>query len=236
MSRKVLFITGAIMVASLFTMAQEERMPYGPNSFYKNNDQIDLTKKQRKASTSEVLFEENFDSYETNFDENKWDVFRSADIDGTDLAEANSPKWFLCKPTNFAGNGATYINSGTRSAAIAYTAPNFTWLTTKEAVTITSNEVALGFCLYFYNNTTQGISTNFHVLVQEDGANNWSLLNSWNQESTNNLFEKRVIVSLSNYFEKSIRIAFVYENQDDNGYQPFLLVSYYNNNNNKKIF
>ncbi|HRX66841.1 MAG TPA: T9SS type A sorting domain-containing protein [Tenuifilaceae bacterium] len=217
MNRKVLLIAGAMLISSFISMAQKERMPYGTNSHYKISGK--LNNNLQKVTAAEVLFEDNFDSYEASFDENKWEVKRSTDITGTDLTDATSPEWFLCKPTNFAGNGATYINSGSRSAAIAYTAPNFTWLTTKEAISVSNDEAALGFWLYFYNNPSQSILTNFHVLVQEDGTETWNILRTWDSESTNNLYEKRVILSLSDYNEKSIRIAFVYENQNDGGYQ-----------------
>lgn len=191
-------------------------MPYGQSSFY-NVDVLTKAVNNSDTGKSEVFFQENFDGYDSDFSTDKWLVKRSSNIDGTDIGDASNPKWFLCKPTNFSGNGATYINSGTRSAAIAYTAQNFTWLITKQSIDINSDDTELSFWIYFYNNASQNIFTYFHVLVN-DGST-WNLLRSWDNQSPNNLYQQRVSIGLESFVGKSIQVAFVYENKNNEGYQ-----------------
>jgi len=215
--RKIL-LSLIILSAATFALGQSERMPFGEKSNYTLNKKI--TRPARMfGSNKSVIYSENFDSYTDAFAE-KWIVNRSTDLTGDNLVDATSPMWFLCKPTNFNGNGSNYIYSGDRSAAISYTAQNNTWLFGKDTISIPSETgYTLNFWLWYYNNTYYQYITYFHVMVFDVDAQAWDLVKSWDETSGSNQFLNRVALSLDEYSGKRIRLAFVYENRDGQGSQ-----------------
>lgn len=142
-----------------------------------------------------------------------WEVLHSTNIDGTGLSAPAGATWVHCSSATFATdpNPNQYMHSGTYSAAIGYTAPDFNWLISP---TVTIDE---GYNLYFwiwYANDDQ-YYTKFHVKVLSDGI--WSNMLSYDSNSLTNTYSSEVMVDLSAYVGRSVRIAFVYEYTD--GYQ-----------------
>ncbi len=217
MMRKIL-LSLILISASVYMMAQPERMPFGDKSSYYLNGK-NLSSNTTLAYNKSIIYSENFDSYVDNF-ASKWVIKRGVDLTGQSLTDATSPMWFLCKPTNFNGNGSTYIHSGTRSAAISYTAQNFTWLISSDTITIPAETgYNLNFWLWYYNNTYYQYITYFHVMVYDVDTQVWDLAKSWDETSGSNQYLNKVVLSLDEYSGKRIRLAFVYENRSGTGSQ-----------------
>ncbi len=120
--------------------------------------------------------------------------------------------WFLCTAASFSGDGATYINSGSQSAALGYTAPDFNWLISPE-IQLPATEKALNFMLWYFQDNDY--STNFYVNIFN--GTTWTPALTYTTGQPTNEFAEVVTVDLSSYANSTIKIAFVYEYTD--GYQ-----------------
>lgn len=196
-------------------LAQEEKMPFGTESSYSVNLNTKTQRNVKFTNKSELPFYESFEAYSDEISSAKWQIKRSTTFENADLLAATSPRWFLCKPSSFYNNGSTYIQSGIRAAAISYTAQNFTWLISNDTLNIESEDISLDFWLYFYNNSSQGISTNFRVAAKIVDTETWQTLEEWNSESPNNMYQQKISLSLAEFNGQQIEFAFVYENYNN---------------------
>ncbi len=104
--------------------------------------------------------------------------------------------------------GEQYVHSGQKAAYIGYTAPAYNWLITPE-VEIKGNAI-LNFWLFYKN--SQSNTTNFRVMILADGMWNEALF--YTAGTPNNEYNHIVSIDLSEYNNKNIKIAFVYESTD----------------------
>jgi|GEM_PF-529992 len=142
-----------------------------------------------------------------------WEVKYSSTLDGT-LSVPTLGTWFQCNENSFAnGPNPQYIHSGTYSAGIGFSAPEFNWLITPEFdATLAS---VLSFWVWYYSDAAQSYITKFHVMVK-DGST-WASLMDYGISSPNNEYNTLVELSLAAYAGKTVQVAFVYEYND--GYQ-----------------
>lgn len=220
MIKKILL---SFVVFSIVQMAQGqiERMPFEDGFTYTitKNTPTSISQRNLKDAAGILLYDD-FENYAEGFDPQKWSVKRSSDINGTDMAEATSPAWFVCNPASFYGNGFNYINSGEYSAAISYLAEDFTWLISNDTLDVVTADLMLHFWLNYYN--TSAHPTLFHVLAQDVEEGVWLNLQSWGEDSPSNQYQQRVSIPLDTLFNAGVEkfvIAFVYENVDNSGFQ-----------------
>ena len=220
MNKTLLASILALIMASSVTFAQTERMPFGHQSSYQLNAKAKSS--PIKATAKELVFSADFEEYSTAFDPQVWDVMRSTDTTAVDLASASGSQWFVCTPSNFSGNGYSYIHSGERSAAISYTASNATWLITKDLIAISSQEQSLNFWLYYLHNEAQKITTKFYVMLKEENETDWQSIGKWETDDDTNLFGQIISIEFpKDLVGKNIQIAFVYVNEanENSGFQ-----------------
>lgn len=219
-------MTRILLLLSLFSLlfngkvqSQVKFTPFGEETaaFISNNKTRSIAN-QLVNKTNTVYFED-FETHDNELDSDKWEILRSTDISGADLAPADNPKWFLCTPSSFFGQGSTYIHSGIKSAAISSQAPNLTWLASMDTVSLPAETMNLYFWLYFQNVPSQDLFTYFHVMVYDVLAETWEVLESWDDSNESNLYQDLVTIDMTGYEEKDVRIAFVYENIDNTGVQ-----------------
>ncbi|MDX9846930.1 MAG: T9SS type A sorting domain-containing protein [Tenuifilaceae bacterium] len=217
---KKLLITACILLWGVYhVVGQVERMPFGEQISYRLSNSFKSPSGEIAASKG-LIFYDDFEDYDTALDPENWDIKRSTDTTAFDLGSAPAPTWFHCKPSNFSGNGGTYIKSGERSAAISFQAKDATWLITKKPISIEEDDLKLKFWLYYLNNPAQAINTNFYVMLSEAGVDNWESIGKWEEDSPSNQFSEIVSLPIPNKFTgKEIQIAFIYVNNDDSGFQ-----------------
>jgi len=197
--------------------AQVERMPFGDKMSYTVNRSTPSESKGPSTPGS-ALFSDDFegDSYQLT---DNWEILRSSTLDFQQTTTAANPAWFRCIPQSFNGNGSTYIKHGEASGAISFTAPDFTWLITRNTIAIPSEpEVYLKFWLWYYSNYDQSYITHFYVLAYDvDGQTLDTLLYYGKDQATSvpNQFKSLINLSLSNVAGKNVRLAFVYENRNN---------------------
>lgn len=219
MNRKLLVIPLVVLFSAYNAIGQVERMHFGNSSSYQLS-KTSRTTIATRDNTKEMIFSEDFEAFEITLDQTIWEVKQSTDTTGFDMANTTGLAWFLCKPSSFSGNGFTYIQSGTRAAAISYQALDATWLITKEPISIASSGLSLNFWLYYLNKPSQGIKTNFYVMASEAGTDIWESIGKWEEDSPSNQFESIVSIPIPDQFvDKEIVIAFVYVNKDNSGIQ-----------------
>lgn len=217
MKRTLLLNLILLLLIANVSFAQTERMPFGAESSYKLTKHIELN--TPKSTAKDIIFSEDFEDDTDGFNTDRWQIMRSTDTTATDLAPASAPMWFVCTPSNFNGNGSNYIYSGQKSAAIAYTASQATWLITKEPFAIAQN-YTLNFWLYFLHNEAQEINTQFYVMALIEGETTWKSIGKWEKDEHTNQFANIVSIEFPNdYVDKNIQIAFVYVNNENSGFQ-----------------
>jgi PKD repeat protein len=173
-----------------------------------------------QADIEGAIFEEGFESIES-WPPEGWKIQSNDNLEGenlTDVAE-DASTWGLCDSTTFTDqNGnpdSQYIHNGIYSAAIGYTAGSegdpFNWLITPE-IQLRKNE-QLTFWLWYASDNNY--YTDFDVMIYADGE--WTSLLHLTQGSGTNLFDEPIELSLSDYDNKTVKIAFVYQYTD--GYQ-----------------
>jgi hypothetical protein len=146
-----------------------------------------------------------------------WEIKRNtlADggLNGNNLVNALSPFWFRGSIDHLFGDDwVEYVRTDSASLGISYFALDFTWAITPEIVLPDEALIELSFWKWFYNLDT--IITHFHLNIFSDTA--WTTLQSWIGEPSNR-YDSIVLVNLSAYSGKSIRLGFVYEYTD--GYE-----------------
>ena len=138
-----------------------------------------------------------------------WLIKHSTTIDGALSDPTAGAKWFHCDENSFSGGThPEYIHSGTYSAAIGYSAPEFNWLITPEFDAATDTK--LQFWIWYYSSASD--KTKFHVMVYDAGT--WSSLLDYGDGTANNEYSSIVEIDLSAYAGKTIKLAFVYEFND----------------------
>lgn len=215
--KKYVALAGSILIYASSVYAQLERMPFGDKMSYTVNR---ATPRETKGDSTpgSVLFNDDFegDSYQLT---DKWEVLRSSTLDFQQTIPAVNPSWFRCIPQSFNGNGSTYIKHGEASGAISFNAPDFTWLITRDTITIPSDpEAFLKFWLWYYSNFDQGYITHFYVLAYDvDGQTLDTLLYYGKEQATSepNQYKSLINLSLSELAGKNVRLAFVYENRNN---------------------
>lgn len=216
--KKLLLVNLVVLCCSLALLAQPERMPFGESMQYSTGKRLANQKSSGTKEINEIYFSDNFEgsSYALS---TKWEILRSNTLDYSSAITAANPTWFHCTPESFNGNGATYIKFGEGSAAISYTSPDFTWLVCKDNLPIPSNgEAYLKFWLWYSSNFAQGYSTHFYVLSYNTDDHAIDTLNYWGEyDSTSipNQYAHRITVPLSRLAGKNVRLAFVYENRNN---------------------
>ncbi len=141
-----------------------------------------------------------------------WSNMTGTLADGTDMADGGS--WFAVDSTSFTNQGADYIYSGLGSVGIGYSAPDFQWLVSPSIVIPATPAYDLKFWLHTESSVADSWISLFYVKVYADGV--------WTEEfahtdGTNNLFETQVVVDLTAYANKTVKLGFVFEYND--GYE-----------------
>ncbi len=124
-----------------------------------------------------------------------WTVTHSLTLDG----EQSTPT-----ATTWQKN-TTYVHSGTTSAGLPYSAPEFNWLITPE-IEVTGGD-ALSFWMRYHNSAT--FTTTFRVMIFSDGV--WTQELFYGEGQADNEFYAPINIGLSKYAGKTIKIAFVGE-------------------------
>jgi hypothetical protein len=220
MIKNLLLLPLALLIINNTAVGQAEKMLFGKETSYQLSRDYSISKTYNSDNSKQLLFYDGFEEYGDILNPEIWEIKRSTDTTAFDLANASTPMWFLCKPSNFNGNGSNYIQTGTRSAAISYLAPNATWLVTKESTSIDSEGLTLNFWLYYVNNPDNGINTSFYVMISEAELNEWKSIGKWDEDSPSNQFNEIVSLEIPDEFSgKDIQVAFVYVNNDNEGFQ-----------------
>ncbi|MBI9054891.1 MAG: choice-of-anchor J domain-containing protein [Bacteroidales bacterium] len=141
-----------------------------------------------------------------------WEIKRNTNIDGSDLQTVGNDddSWFSANENSFGTTAhPEIIYNGKNSAGVNYSAKDFNWLITPE-INI-ENEDELRFWLYYVNGDYEGTYyfTKFHVLVEDNGS--WNEILFLTEGDDVNNYEKEIVLDLSEYANKSVKIAFVYE-------------------------
>jgi hypothetical protein len=165
-----------------------------------------------------VYLENGFESesFPPPFWEIKYNTAADGGLTGNNLRDpiSGEKKWSRNSKNNTT-YGAGYIHSGDYSAIIEYWAPEFNWLIMPE-MRLDFDDYELKFWVWY---STSEYETKFYVLVN-DGTIGWRSILDWNASDSDNLYTSEVSLSLSQYFGKKIRIAYVYEFSD--GYEVAL--------------
>lgn len=144
-----------------------------------------------------------------------WEQFRTTSLTQNPVTEATTPRWFLNSSLYGFETWQDYIKNGQGALAIGYTAPNYTWAVSPEfTIANTTLDVFLWWWMWFAHNPAQNWNTNFHIRVFSDGV--WSTLQSYTG-SPQNLFDYRMELNMNSYKGKTIRLAFIY--QENDGFQ-----------------
>lgn len=199
---------------SLF--AQPERMPFGDKSNYSITRVKPASSAKTYTSSSQGKIFDDFEGTDYVLT-NSWEIKRGTSLNFDELYDATDPKWFLCKPSSFNGNGSTYIFSGSQSVAISYNSKDATWLIRKDTIAVPpETTLYLKFWLWYYSNYAQGYVTHFDVFIYDVDSHTIDSLKSWGDYDTisvSNQFNSRVVIPLSKFAGKNIRIALVYTNE-----------------------
>ena len=144
-----------------------------------------------------------------------WEIKRNKSTDGglngNNLVTAVSPFWFRGSIDHlYGGDWMEYVRTGEASMGISWQAPDFTWAITPEIELPEAVLIELSFWMW-YNNTD---TTHFYLTIFSDNV--WTTLESWVGEPSN-LYDTQIIINLTAYAGKTIKLGFVYENTD--GYE-----------------
>ncbi len=212
----------------------------------KNDNKVNLS---WKAEIEGAIFEEGFENIEY-WPPEGWTIMSNDNLEGDNLSEVGEDisTWGLCDSTTFSdqeGNpDPQYIHSGSYSAAIGYNAGSegdpFNWLITPE-IELRENE-QLTFWLWYASDNNY--YTDFDVMIHADGE--WTSLLHLTEGSGTNLYDESIELSLADYANKTVKIAFVYQYTDgyqlaidditiDNGGDDSKSTNKFNNNTNIKI-
>ena len=214
--KKLIALAGALAVY-VSVNAQMERMPFSNMMNYTVHK---ITKENPKEATTKgsALFNDDFEG--TNYLlADKWELLRSDMLSFQQTFKDTDSSWFHCTPQSFYGNGSTYIKNGEGSTAISFTAPDFTWLITRDTFAIpTEQETFLKFWLWYSSNFPQGYITYFYVMTYDIDSQTMDTLLYYGKDSVSsipNQYKTPISLSLSKVAGKNVRIAFVYENRNN---------------------
>jgi len=165
---------------------------------------------------TEFPYNEGFEGLD-NFD--CWTVkYNTADdggISGDNLITPPTENtWGIISPESFDGNGSYYIYEGTRSAGLGYNAPDFNWLISPD-IQVPASGADFSFMLWLKDSVEVEWVTKFYVNIYDGTA--WTNAMAWGDGSTDNEYEEPVVISLNEYANKTVKVAFVYEYND--GYE-----------------
>lgn len=213
--KRIVALTCTMLICAA-TFAQNERLPFGLKTSYTVNKSYSETVKGPGGSGSQFYDDFEGDTYQLS---DKWEILRSSTLDMQIVAPASTPKWFRCTPQSFNGNGANYIKYGQGSAAISFTATDFTWLLSLDTIAIgTNSETFLKFWLWYYSNYEQSYVTHFYVMAYDVDAHQLDTLLYLGKDSATsipNQYKSLINLSLNKVAGKNIRLAFVYENRNN---------------------
>ncbi len=186
---------------------------------------------QEQISTNDtnkhvVVWEEDFESETT---EGKlpdlWSVQRNyaedGGLNGHNLLEVDNGGWFRISPSyGFvdqwgASNWAQFVNTGEAAMAVSREEPGFTWAVSPEIELPNNDGLELAFWKWYVSNGIHGLYTRAYVVIHVDDG--WETLHSMTMEPEGeyrNFFEEEITSDLSDYAGKSVRIAFVYEQNE----------------------
>jgi hypothetical protein len=187
------------------------------------------TKSLQKSKTNSVFYAgfENWDSQDPGKLPAGWTQFRTSTLNSNPTQQPDSNEWMLNNPdSDVFGNGVpwNYVYMGEGSMVIGYNAGNgsslgkFTWAVTPSfMVTGKANDSAyLTYYKWFQHDVTNAHVSAYHVQIFSDGV--WKNLASFvGPDAEANIFDDFVALDISDYINKSVKIAFVYEYTD--GYQ-----------------
>jgi PKD repeat protein len=184
------------------------------------NKHEDMVTLEWSADMEGPVFEEGFEDT-TSFPPEGWSIKSNDNLEGNNLTEVSEDAntWGLCDSTTFTdqeGNpDPQYIHTGSYSAAIGYTAGSegdpYNWLITPD-IELRKGET-LTFWLWYASDSNY--YTDFDVMIHAEGQ--WSSLLHLTEGSGTNLYDEPVELSLNDYANKTVKIAFVYQYTD--GYQ-----------------
>ncbi|MGD9992262.1 MAG: PKD domain-containing protein [Salinivirgaceae bacterium] len=160
---------------------------------------------------TETLIAESFES--GSWPPTDWQLNHSLTLDG-EFTGIVGTSWFQYDEDTYSGGPyPEYIHSGSYSAAIDYTALDFSWLISP-AFTVDLSTV-LQYWVWYYSDASSNYITKLHVLI--GSQNHWTVLKSYGEDSPNNEFETMEEFSLSDFVGNTVHVAFAYEFND--GYQ-----------------
>lgn len=137
-------------------------------------------------------------------------------LDGTNLVPPPTDNtWFVLDPAGFSGQGANYIYEGERAVAIGYTAPDFNWLVSPDIDLTYFTEADLNFMVWIKDSVEVDWVTKFYINVFD--GENWNTVQTWDENTPDNLYEEQVVVNLDDFTGGVIKVAFIYEFND--GYE-----------------
>ncbi|MDA3838429.1 MAG: choice-of-anchor J domain-containing protein [Candidatus Delongbacteria bacterium] len=143
------------------------------------------------------------------FWEIKYNTAADGGLNGVNLIDPlpTEETWYNNTSTDSSSSSGTdYIYSGENSIIIQYWAPEFNWLISPE-IQLDYDDYFLKFWLWY---KSSDFETKLHVLVN-DGTKGWTSILDYDGTTPDNYFNSEIELSLSSYYNKTIRIAFVYE-------------------------
>jgi hypothetical protein len=183
-----------------------------------------------EKSVSSSVFNEGFENWNTQSPGQLpagWTQFRTSTLNSNPTQQPDNRPWVANNPnSDVFGDGTPedYVYSGDGSMVIGYNAGDgsalgrFTWAVTPSfTVSGGANDYAyLTYYKWFQHNADEGWFSSYHVKIFADGV--WTNLASFvGPDAEANLFDDFVGIEISQYINKSVKIAFVYEYTD--GYQ-----------------
>lgn len=191
-------------------------------SYTQDENVVNLT---WSAGTGTALIDEGFEEL-TVFPPEGWSILSNNSLDGSNLDHLgdSTNTWGLCDESSF--GDPMYMHTGLYSLAIGYTAgmngDSFNWFISPE-VTIRTNDILSFWMLYGSDDTYY---TNFDVMIYADEK--WTSLQHYTDGSAPNLYYEPIVIPLTDYEGKKVKIAFVYEYSD--GYEMAIDDILINNN------
>jgi len=167
-----------------------------------------------KAESVQTALDEDFE----NPSELKWTLAQSKTLTDGEFDKVGEVHWLVVSEESLAQttNPKQYIHSGEYSLYIPYSAPDFNWAISPEVFVKEGNE--LRFWTWYKNNEVsssdnQVYYTKFHVIVIDNGQ--YIPVLTWDsQAQKTNTYQEEVVVSLAQFANKLIKVAFVYEYSD----------------------
>lgn len=193
-------------VKQVFKINVNEPIFKSPNNLKAkgNKEKVELVWK----NTNRIKINEGF---EGEWLMENWSVMQSKTIDGElQKTQKGENTWFQADKNSFGGEIPRIIYSGKKSAAISNTAKDFNWLISPK-INI-DDDSKLSFNLFYVNKTYQNIYryTNFRVIIITQNQEKKEIL-FLSKGAKINIYQKPIVISLAEYANTFVRVAFVYE-------------------------